>query len=123
MPVLRMSLYLQFYQFQPYRIQMAEIGKIEDTDSYVRQAFTKKTALMFKEGWDFVGPNPRTIKYIKARFAQITAASKIPTNELFRAIGSMIIKKSNCFLIKVRDTMASGGKQRTTPDAIVSLTL
>ena len=107
--------YLGRGSFQPSEYDMAEIGKIEDTDSYVRQAFTKKTALMFKEGWDFVGPNPRTIKYIKARFAQITAASKIPTNELFRAIGSMIIKKSNCFLIKVRDTMASGGKQRTTP--------
>ena len=32
---------------------LTEIGVIEDVESYVRQAFQKKTALMFKEGEEF----------------------------------------------------------------------
>lgn len=99
--------------FQPAEYDLAEIGRIEDTDGYVRQAFDKKVALMFKEGWDLVGPNRRTIKYIKARLAQIAAATTVPTNTLFREIGSAIVRKSNAFLIKVRKTEASGGRVRT----------
>ena len=75
----------------------------------------KKTALMFKEGWSLVGSNRRTIKYIKTRLAQISQASGISTNALFRSIGSNIVRKSNAFLFKVRKTEASGGKLRTVP--------
>jgi ribosomal protein L37AE/L43A len=101
--------------FQPAEYDLAEMGRIEDTDSYVRQAFSKKTALMFKESWDLIGPNRRTIKYIKTRLAQISAATGISTNTLFREIGSAIVRKSNAFLIKVRKTEASGGKLRRVP--------
>lgn len=98
--------------FQSSEYDLAEIGKIEDTDSYVRQAFNKKVALMLKEGWDLTGPDLKTIKYVKARFAQISAATRISTTQLFRDIGSAVVRKSNCFLIKVRDTKASGGRER-----------
>ena len=98
--------------FQSSEYDLSEIGKIEDTDSYVRQAFNKKVALMLKEGWDLTGPNLKTIKYIKARLAQIAQASGISTTQLFRDVGSGVVKKSNCFLIKVRNTKASGGRER-----------
>lgn len=101
--------------FRSPEYNLAEVGRIEDTDSYVRQAFDKKVALMFKEGWDFVGKNPRTIKYIKARLAQIARASQIPTAQLLRSVGSGIVRQSNAFLIKVRKTEASGGKIRREP--------
>lgn len=107
--------------FQSAEYDLAEIGKIEDTDSYVMQAFEKKVALMFKEGWDLVGPNLRTIKYIRARFEQIAAASKMPTNELFRSIGSAVIKKANAFVVKVRKTDASGGRERSEPGKTATL--
>lgn len=99
--------------FQSAEYDLAEIGRIEDTDSYCRQAFGKKVALMFKEGYDFVGKNPRTVKYVKARLAQIARASDISTDELMRSIGSGLIRKSNNFLLKVRKTTASGGKVRS----------
>ena len=35
----------------PAEYDLAEVGRIEDVESFVRQAFEKKTALMFKEGW------------------------------------------------------------------------
>lgn len=107
--------------FQSPEYNLAEIGRIADTEGYVRQAFGKKTALMFKEGWDLVGKNPRTIKYIRTRLAQIAQATKIPTNTLFRNIGSSVISKSNAFLAKVRKTEASGGKIRSIPGKAASL--
>lgn len=101
--------------FQSPEYDLAEVGRVSDTESYVSQAFNKKTALMFKEGWDITGPDPRTIKYIKARLAQIARASRIPTLMLFRQIGTGLIKTSNAFLIKIRKTEASGGRLRKDP--------
>ena len=91
---------------------LAEIGRVEDVESFVRQAFDKKVALMFKEGWDLVGKNPKHIRYIQTRFEQIAQASSLSTQALFRSIGSSLIRKSNCFLVKVRKVEASGGKVR-----------
>ena len=99
--------------FQVSEYDLAEVGRVEDVESFVRQAFDKKVALMFKEGWDLVGKNPKTIKYIQTRMAQISQASNMPIDALFRNIGSSLIRKSNCFLFKVRDTEASGGRVRT----------
>jgi hypothetical protein len=107
--------------FQTSEYDLSEVGRIEDTDSYVRQAFKKKAALMFKEGWDLVGKNPKTIKYVKARLAQIAQASKIPTLALLRMIGSSLVRKSNAFVIKVRKTEASGGRVRKEPGSQTSL--
>jgi hypothetical protein len=91
---------------------LAEVGRIIDVESYARQAFGKKIALMFKEGWDFIGKNPKTIEYIKLRLRQIAEASSTPTLKLFRDVGTGLIQKSNAFLIKVRDIKASSGKVR-----------
>ena len=92
---------------------LSEIGKIEDCDSFVRQAFKKKIGLMFKEGFEFGGANKHTVRYVKIRFAQIARASNIPTIELAKRIGSSLVRVSNAFVIKVRDEKASGGKKRT----------
>jgi len=101
--------------FKSAEYNLAQIGKVEDTESMVSQAFQKKTALMFKEGYDFIGKNPKTVQYIKARLAQIAKASSISTLELFRNLGSNLIKKSNAFLVKVRKKEASGGRVRFDP--------
>lgn len=94
---------------------------LHNTDSFVRQAFNKKVALLLKEGWDFIGPNLRTIKYVKARLNQIAAASKIPTEQLLRSVAEGLVKKGNCFLIKVRKTDASGGRERSEPGKSATL--
>ncbi|MAE81789.1 MAG: hypothetical protein CMB80_03555 [Flammeovirgaceae bacterium] len=99
--------------FQLPEYDLAEIGRVEDVESFVRQAFDKKVALMFKEGWDFIGKNPKTLKYVQMRFDQISQASNLSTAVLFRNVGSSLIRKSNCFVVKVRKLEASGGKVRT----------
>lgn len=107
--------------FKSPEYDIAEIGRAEDTDSYVRQSFVKKTALLLKEGFDVVGPNPKTVKYIRLRLAQIARASDKTTRQLIREIGNGLIKKSNVFVVKVRKTEASGGKERIPPGKRKSL--
>lgn len=91
---------------------LSEIGKITDTDSFVRQAFKKKEGLMFKEGLGFKGANKRTVQYVKTRMAQIAKATNIPTIELIKRTARCLISTSNAFIVKVRDEKASGGRSR-----------
>jgi len=98
--------------WDPPEYNLAEIGRIIDVESYARQSFSKKIALMYKEGWTLIGKNPKTIKYIKARFSQISNATGVPTLKLFRDMGTSIVQKSNAFVVKVRDIKSSGGKVR-----------
>lgn len=103
--------------FQTPEHDLALINRIIDTDSYCHQAFVKKVGLMFKEGFEFIGPNPKTIQYIKLRLAQISRATGIPTDEMLRSVGASLIQKSNAFLVKVRKESASGGKSRISVDS------
>lgn len=98
--------------FVPAEYNLSEIGRIEDVENMVRQSFKKKTGLMFKEGYDFVGPNKRTVQYIKKRLAQIQEASGIPTQTLMRSVGADLIRLSNAFILKARNEKASGGRIR-----------
>lgn len=98
--------------FVPAEYNLAEIGRIEDVENMVRQAFKKKTGLMFKEGYDFVGVNKEAVKYIKKRMKQIEQVSGLPNQVLMRTVGSDLIRLSNAFLCKVRDKKSSGGKVR-----------
>lgn len=103
-------------QFIPPEYNLSEIGIVTDTENMVRQAFEKKLGLMFKEGFEFVGPDRTSIQYIKTRLAQIAQASDIPTVDLLRRLASSLISVSNAFLVKVRNPKASGGKVRKTPN-------
>lgn len=98
--------------FVPTEYDLSEIGRIEDVENMVRQAFKKKTGLMFKEGYDFVGANKKTVQYIKKRFKQIHQASDIPNQILLKTVGADLIRLSNAFLCKVRNDKASGGSVR-----------
>lgn len=97
--------------FMPSEFNLAEIGIIEDVESYVRQSFQKKTALMFKEGEDFTGKNKKTINYIKKRIKQFERVTNIPWRTLLRQTGYYLISRSNFFWVIVRDEKLSGGRK------------
>ncbi len=99
--------------FEPAEYDLYEIGRIQDVDGYVRQAYKKQVGLFLKEGFDYIGPNKKACKYIRTRFAQIAQATNIHHDELMRRLVREFISKSNAFLVKVRDEKASGGKVRT----------
>ena len=102
--------------FEQPEYELAECGRVADVDSYCRRAFRYKEGLMFKEGWEFVGRNPRTINYIRERFRQMDEATGLPHKLLFRSLGADLIHFSNAYLTKVRKLKASGGKMRKILD-------
>jgi len=102
--------------FLPPEYDLAEIGKIEDSESIVRQAFRKKEGLAFKEGIAYRGKNKATIQYLKTRMSQMSQASGIPELSLMKRTLKSLIRVSNAYLVKVRNTRASGGQVRYTAD-------
>lgn len=111
-PVLGYRNYWSRDSFQPGEYDLAEISRAADTDSYLSRAFKKKTGLLMKEGFRFIGKNQATIQYVKRRLAQIERASSYPFRLLLREIASDLIKFSNAYIVKVRNKKASGGKVR-----------
>ena len=97
--------------FVPSEYNLIEISLIEDGESYVRQAFQKKTSLMFKEGEVYTGLNQKTINYVKNRLRQIEYVTEIPWRTLLRQTGKELISKSNFFWVKVRKEQHSGGEK------------
>ncbi|MDD3412449.1 MAG: hypothetical protein PHY47_00450 [Lachnospiraceae bacterium] len=95
--------------FVPCEYDLSQISLIEDGESYVRQAFSKKTSLMFKEGEVFAGKNAATIDYVKSRIRQIEYVTGIPWRALLKMTGKELISKSNFFWVKVRKESVSGG--------------
>ena len=74
--------------FNPAEYDLAEIGRIEDTDSYARQAFDKKVALMFKENWDITGKNRAALSrdlLIQKRTDSLKARRSTSTSPLLAA--------------------------------------
>lgn len=96
--------------FNRSEYNLLEIGTIEDVESMVRQAFQKKTSLMFKEGEKFCGKNKETIKYIRNRLRQIEYVSDKPWRTLLRETGYGLLSRSNYFWVKVRNEDLSGGR-------------
>jgi hypothetical protein len=91
---------------------LAETGRILDTESYVRRAFRNKRNLFLKEGHEFVGANPDRIKYIEKRVAQIEMATEIPFPILLSRTIASLTQCSNAFWVKARNIKASGGRVR-----------
>ena len=78
-------------EFSCPEYNLMELGVIEDVESYVRQAFQKKTALMFKEGEEYSGKNKEVITYIKRRIQQIEHVSGVSWRQLLRDTGYALI--------------------------------
>jgi hypothetical protein len=92
---------------------LAECSRILDTEAFVRRAFRNKKNLFLKEGYEFVGPVPERVHYIKRRFRQMEEATGVPFEVLMTQTVWSLIRCSNAFWVKVRKTEASGGKIRT----------
>lgn len=90
------------------------IATLIDIDSYLRRAVEKYVELILKNGFEFVGKNTSTVKYVRKRFEQIAEVTSIPTLQLFEDICQQLIAYSNVFISKVRNEKASGGRRRTT---------
>lgn len=89
-------------EFESPPVDLYEIYKAYNVDSYVRQAIDKYIELMFKSGWSFTGRNNKAIEYVKRRFAVMSAVMKAPMDALFVEIAENVVKYANAFVLKVR---------------------
>ena len=100
--------------FRPPEYDLNQIAAVVDIDSYLRRAVEKYVELILKNGFEFVGKNPAAVMYVRKRFEQIAEVTNTPTVQLFDDICHQLVTYSNCFISKVRNDKASGGKRRTT---------
>jgi hypothetical protein len=91
---------------------LAETGRIIDTEALVRQICNKKKNLFLKEGYEFTGKNPDTVRYIEARLKQMEFATEIPFPVLLSNTAASLVRQHNAFWVKVRKTESSGGRRR-----------
>jgi hypothetical protein len=100
--------------FVPSEYDLNQIAAIMDIDSYLRRAVEKYIELILKNGFEFVGKNSSTVKYVRKRFEQIAQVTNIPTNQLFEDLCQQLVAYGNTFISKVRNVKASGGRTRVT---------
>lgn len=90
-----------------------EIEQVTDIEGFFASSIRKKKDLFSKEGWDFVGQEEDRVGYIKARIEQIERVSGVPFYTLLTDhVARNLIVHSNAYLLKVRKTEASGGRER-----------
>lgn len=94
----------------PPEYDLSSIANAVDTDSFFRRAVEKYEELIWKGGYKFLGKNLNAVNYVRKRFEQIAQVSDFPTEELLRQISYQLIIYGNCFISKVRNPRASGGK-------------
>lgn len=83
---------------------------IVDTESFYKEALERKLSLMFREGFAIVGDNSNWVEYIETRLDQMAFVTENSTVNLFKDILWNLLVCSNCVLVKMRDSAASGGK-------------
>jgi hypothetical protein len=88
---------------------LTDSAKIEDVESYVRQAIKKKAALATKAGFGFAGRNKRTVTYINKRIAQLSALSGKPFKVFIRELFRCFLRDHNAFIVLARSEDNSGG--------------
>lgn len=90
--------------FQAPEFDLSVIQTAYDSDGYVRQGVDKYVDQIFKEGYEIYGKNPSNVEYIKQRLSFIAESTKIPTQLFFTELAEDIVKFSNCFIVKARNS-------------------
>ena len=93
-----------------------EIGKAEDTDSFVYQSIFKRLSLAMGQGFSFVSRNREALTYIQERITQLEVVQGQTLWSLVTEALGCLFRYHNCFIIKSRDADNSGGKTRTVDE-------
>lgn len=88
------------FESSPYNFP--RIIQAADTDSYVKQAFSKYGELFWKEGWDIVGENPEAVDYLWQRIDYFEIAMNRPFQDFLDSVADNLFKFHNCFIVKSR---------------------
>jgi len=89
------------FETSPYEFD--KITAAIDTDSYVRQAFSKYQELLWKEGWDIVSENPEAENYLWQRIDYLEVAMNRSFQSFLVEVADQLVKYSNVFIAKARN--------------------
>ena len=108
--------YNQFNGVLRPEYDMLEPFVMYDTEAYLKQATTRRLALMFRNGYEIVTDldqdieqGTKNIDYIYKRLNTLEYVTNEPTNAFFRKILFNMLLGSNCFLRKIRGEELSPG--------------
>ena len=90
--------------------ELLEPWTIYDTESYLARSVERKKSLMFRNGFRFIGDNETFRSYLEKRFSQLSYMMEQTTENFFKDILLNLLLTSNCIVLKIRDSGASGGK-------------
>ncbi len=86
--------------YPEYDLEEIRIASL--SDSYIKQALSKYSYLIFKAGYTLKSENEEASEYVKTRLRIMGFATQKPVEILFQEVTDDLIKYSNAFLIKSR---------------------
>lgn len=89
--------------------ELLEPWTMFDTESYLTRAVDRKKSLMFRNGFQVIGENETYRAYIEKRLKQSAFFMGVTLENFFKEVLVQLLVCSNCVVLKLRDTDASGG--------------
>jgi len=94
----------------------SKIAKCLASEAFFRRIVDKYIELIWRNGYRISGDNPTSTSYVIERLRQMAMVTRTPTDKFLRELTQQVVTYSNCFVEKVRNEDASGGRVRTTFD-------
>lgn len=88
--------------FEASPIDLSEIARAYYTDSYIRRAVDKHSALMFKNGWEISGKNDQAVEYVWTRLKLMAEATGQSIDSLLQEISDNMVLYGNSYVVKAR---------------------
>jgi hypothetical protein len=88
--------------FETSTVDLLEITKAYNTDSYIRKAVDKYAELMFKAGWDVTGSDQAISDYVWMRLKLMEEATGQSIEDMFKEIAQDLVLYGNAFIVKQR---------------------
>lgn len=102
--------------FKEADYNLNDVSAAVDTEIYFRKAVDRFVGEVWKNGWSFIGKDQGAVLYVRARIAQMAEVMEQPFEDLLHDVARQLIQFSNCFVEKIRDENASGGRRWTRFD-------
>lgn len=96
-------------QYSSPAIDLLDMTRAYNTDSYVKRAVDKYAELMFKEGWDITGKDDSITEYVWTRLKLMSEGTGQSIDEFFKEIAMDIVLYGNAFVVKARQKGSAGG--------------
>ncbi len=95
--------------FEQSAIDLTEMSKAYNSDSYVKRAVDKYAGSIFKEGWEITGKDDAITTYIWTRLKLMSEGTGKSTDEFLKEIGEDLVLYGNAFVAKARQKSGQGG--------------